>query len=101
MSDDSDFNPANCAVPLSIAELEAGLRVLHRGGDRDMFWDMNVVAFRQTLLMAIRETSEALLSPCLSERWRFELRSQVHALQRYLEIADDYVAERARSSRLN
>ena len=93
--------PIGDAAPLSIEQLEAGLRFLNTGVDRDNFWEANVAAFRQTALAAIRETSDALLSSRLPERWRTELESQVVALRRCVELADDYVAQRARCSTLN
>jgi hypothetical protein len=101
VSRDKNFERGRSADLLSIAELEAGLRILHDGVDHEAFWDVNIVAFRQTLLMAIRETADVLRSPGIPRRWRFELESQVDALHRYVEIADEYVARRARSSALN
>ena len=93
--------PIGGAGPLSIEQLEAGLCFLNAGVDRDRFWDANIAAFRQTALAAIRETSDALLSRRLPGRWRAELEGQVVALRRYVELADDYVAQRARRSTLN
>lgn len=93
--------PIDDAGLLSIEQLEAGLRFLNAGVDRDGFWDANIVAFRQTALAAIRETSNALLSRRLPGRWRTELEGQVVALRRCVELADDYVAQRARCSSFN
>ena len=101
VSKDKNLDPGRSPDLLSIAELEAGLRILNDGVDHDAFWDINIVAFRQTLLVAIRETADVLRSPGVPERWRFELESQVDALHRYVGMADDYVARRARSSALN
>jgi hypothetical protein len=103
MSDEkASSSPTGGARPLSIEQLEAGLRFLNAGScDSDSFWDANVATFRLTALAAIRETSDALLSSRMPERWRAELEGQVVALRRYVELADDYVARRARSSTLN
>jgi hypothetical protein len=83
------------APPLSIPELEIGLSTL--GGsetEQKIFWDENIVRFRQTVLLAIRDTSEALLEQAISPPWRLELESQLEALVQYLELANRYVAER-------
>lgn len=85
------------AAPLSIPELEFGLRILGGSEDRQKdFWDENIVRFRQTVLLAIRDTSEALLEQAISPPWRIELESQLEALVQYLELANRYVAERSR-----
>ena len=69
--------------------------MLGQGGiDQNAFWDENIEAFRQTVLLAIRETSDALLSPSISERWRLELDAQLEALVRYIELADRYITRR-------
>jgi hypothetical protein len=84
--------------PLSIDELEAGLRAMGEGKtDLNAFWDTNIAAFRQTVLFAIRETSDALLSPTITLRWRVELESQLEALIQYIELADGYIARRSLS----
>ena len=44
------------------------------------------------MLFAIRETSDALLSPKIPLRWRIELESQLDALVRYIKLADRYIA---------
>jgi hypothetical protein len=77
------------AAPLTIEQLEIGLRILDNhdlvqasiGGDQ-------AAAFRQTVLLAIRETSDALLSPTIPLHWRAELESQLQDLLGYLEIAN-------------
>ena len=92
-------NPAfrKNAGPLSIPELEIGLRILGRSEPRQQaFWDENIVRFRQTVLLAIRDTSDALLEQAISAPWRIELETQLEALVQYLELANRYVAERAR-----
>ena len=80
---------------MSIEQLETGLRLLDRGDvDHRAFWDANIEAFRRTVLLAIRETSDALLSPTISLHWRVELESQLEALVQYIELADRYLARR-------
>jgi len=82
-------------APFSIDELEIGLRSLDRDDvDLNAFWDENIVGFRQTVLLAIRETSDALLSPKLTLRWRIELEYQRDALIGYMKLADRYIARR-------
>jgi len=81
---------------LSIEQLEEGLRLLGRGDtDQNAFWDHNIEAFRQTVLFAIFETSEALLSPRIPLRWSVELESQLEALIQYMELADRYIARQS------
>ncbi len=66
-SANADERVTRRAAPLTIDELETGLRMLGRGDvDHNEFWDANIAAFRQTILFAIRETSDALLSPKMS-----------------------------------
>ena len=82
--------------PLSLDELEAGLRAMSDGNtDLSAFWDANIASFRQTVLFAIRETSDALLSPAITRPWRVELESQLEALAEYIEMADRYIERRA------
>ena len=84
-------------APLSIPELEIGLRIL--GGaeaKQKSFWDQNIVRFRQTVLLAIRDTSDALLEQAITPPWRIELESQLEELVQYLELANRCVAERNR-----
>ena len=81
---------------LTIEQLEEGLRLLQRGDvDQNAFWDANVDAFRQTVLVAIHDTSEALLSAGIPMRWALELEDQLKALVRYIDLADDYIARRS------
>ena len=83
------------ARSLSIEELEEGLRLLGCGDvDQRAFWDKNIDAFRATVLFAIRETSDALLSPGIPIRWSTELEGQLEALVQYIELADRYIARR-------
>ena len=78
--------------PLSIEQLEAGLRVLDDvQTDQDDFWDENLDAFRQTLLLAIRETSDALLTPRISAAWRVELERQLSELVSFMELTDRWL----------
>ena len=91
--------PLQSPRPLSIPQLETGLRLLGRGDcNHHAFWDEHVEAFRQTVLFAIRETSDALLSHSVPLQWRAELVSQLEELVDYIELADRYIARR--SSRL-
>src|SRR4051794_34229634 len=78
--------------PLSIEQLEAGLRVLADvKTEQNDFWDENLDAFRQTLLLAIRETSDALLTPRISEPWRVELERQLSELVSFMELTDHWL----------
>ena len=86
------------AQRLSIEQLEAGLRIMATDGfSSHDFWDEHVASFRQTVLFAIRETSEALLSPTIPLHWRIELESQLESLVQYIELADRYIARRSLS----
>jgi hypothetical protein len=83
------------AAPLSVEQLEAGLRILDADEvDLTAFWDENIGAFRRTVLVAILETSAALLSPSISLRSRVELENQLDDLVQYIELADRYMARR-------
>ena len=59
--------------------------------DQNCFWDENIEAFRQPLLFAICETSDALLSTTITLRWRLKLESELEALVQYIELADRYI----------
>ena len=84
-----------CNVPISIEELEAGLLALDWDNlDRNAFWDSTIFRFRQTVLVAIRETSDALLEPMIPRRLRLELQSQLNGLIQYSDFADRYIATR-------
>ena len=88
--------------PLSIEQLEAGLRLMDdETFDRGAFLDRNIDAFRETVIVAIRETVDALKSPELPNGYRVELERQVNSLWSYVEVADEYVAQRARLTTLN
>ena len=93
---DHKASPAKPAIaPLSIEELEAGLRTMsEESTDLHSFWDEHIELFRKTVLFAIRDTSDALLSPRITLRWRVELESQLEDLVRYIELADRYIAKR-------
>jgi len=83
--------------PLTIEQLEEGLRQLDGGEiEPNLFWDANIVAFRQTVVAAIRDTAEALSSARLSDELRNELESQVEPLNYYLRMAEGYLAKRRR-----
>jgi len=87
--------PNGIAVPLSIEQLEVGLRILDADEvDVSAFWDENIYAFRQTVLFAILETSSLLLSPSISLEWRAELECQLDDLVQYIELADRYMDRR-------
>ena len=80
----------------TIAELESGLRSLDEGDlDEVSFWDEHIGAFRQTVLVAIRDTSDALLSAEMPYAWRLELESQLIDLLDHLELANRYLAVRS------
>lgn len=64
------------------------------GFDAQAFWDEQVAPFRQTVLFAIRDTSDALLAPNVPMHWRIELEAQLEALVQYIELADRYIALR-------
>jgi hypothetical protein len=85
---------------LSVEELDTGLRLLGRGDmEQNAFWDENVASFRMTVLFAIRETSDALLSPAITPYWRMLLQRQLESLVHYVELADRYIARRRISVR--
>ena len=87
--------PHKIECGLNVEQLSIGLRKMGEASlDTSAFWDENVIAFRETLLIAIRETSDALLSPTISLTWRLSLESQLESLVQYVELADRYVARR-------
>ena len=89
--------------PLTVEELEEGLRQLDRGEiPFNAFWDENLTAFRQAMVVAIAETSE-LLAGRIPYRWRRELEVQLEALRGYVEMVDLYIQRRgaAAKPRLN
>jgi hypothetical protein len=80
----------------TVEELETGLRMLGRADlDQNLFWDANIASFRKTVLFAIRETSDALLSAKIASAWRSELESQLETLVQYLDLSERYVRRRA------
>ena len=84
--------------PLTIERLEAALRVMEEAEtDLALFWSENIGTFRQTVLLAIRDTSEALLCTRIPLHWRIELETQLEALVQYYELADRYIARHALS----
>ena len=94
--------PLRGSCPLSIEQLERGLLLLDQTStEGDAFREENITAFRQTVLVAIRETCDALLQPDVPGRWRAELEMQVRALRRYAAMADRHISEQARRVRLN
>jgi hypothetical protein len=84
--------------PLTIKELECGLRSMAAGSaDVNAFWDDNLESFRRTLMFAIRDTSDALLSPDIPQHWRVELECQLEDLVGYIDLTDRYVSLRSPS----
>jgi len=80
---------------LTVDQLEAGLMTLRESGhDRSIFWDEHVLAFRQTVIDAIEDTSDALRSPAVPLSWRAMLEEQLDDLRRYVELADRYITLR-------
>jgi hypothetical protein len=63
-----------------------------------MSWDQEIAEFREAALVAIRETTDLLLSDRLAPRWRSELETQVEQLRNYVSIIDMFAAERRGSS---
>jgi len=53
--------------------------------DRRRFWEVNGPAFEETVRLAIRETSEALLLQRMPATLRMELEGQLEWLKSYLE----------------
>ena len=53
--------------------------------DRKKFWEVNGPAFKETVRLAIRETSEALLLQRMPATLRAELEGQLEWLKDYLE----------------
>ena len=81
---------------LSIEELETGLRSMDGENiDLKAFWDKNVASFRQTILLAIRDTSDSLCACNVPLRWRATLENQLEDLVRYLELANRYMDRRS------
>ena len=65
------------------------------------FRDEHVEAFRNTVIAAIRETSDLLRSEDMPPRWRKQLQRQVRHMRSYVEVADLYLArQRGTASRL-
>jgi hypothetical protein len=82
--------------PLSVEELETGLRIMiDDATDLGAFWDEHIAGFRQSVLLAIRETTDVLLSTTIPLRWRVELEAQLEGLIQYVELADRYIARRS------
>jgi hypothetical protein len=86
---------------LTIEELETGLRQLRgQGVDVDSFWEKHIHSFRRTVIFAIRETSDALLSPTIPSHWRIELESDLEDLVQYMALADRYIARSTTNAEL-
>ena len=83
---------------LNAEQLDVGLRILNDGlVDVNSFWDENITAFRQTLLVAIRETSDAIASARTPPSLRIELENQLESLKQHVELADRYIERRSLS----
>jgi len=96
-----EADPLHASVRVfTIEELEIGLRMLDGADlDREAFWDANIDSFRRTVLFAIRETSNALLSPKITTAWQAELENQLEMLAKYIEFAERHIRRRARRVR--
>ena len=95
------FDPAGIFMPgaLTVDELETGLDQLDSGEIAiDIFWDEHLSDFRQSMVVAIDETSE-MLAGKLPYRWRRELEVQLKLLRGYVDIVDDFVARRSAAAR--
>ena len=64
------------------------------GGASSSFWDENVEAFRETVVLAIRETTDLLLGEDLPPGWRTHLNGQLRVMGNYRDLADLYIARR-------
>ena len=76
--------PFHAPAALTIAELEAAVQM----APTDDFWSDRLPAFRQTVIVAIRETSDALSSQTMAPRRRAELEDQLVVLRGLLIISD-------------
>lgn len=87
--------------PLGIEQLEAALRQLGRADvDPDAYWDEHIETFRQTVLLAIRETTDAIMLASMPRHLRVELEGQLAMLGRCIELADEYRKLRSLSREL-
>ena len=78
---------------LDSEHLDMGLRILNDGLlGVNVFWNDHIIAFRQTLISSIGETSDALLAADMPLKWRIELECQLGRLMQYVELADRYIA---------
>jgi hypothetical protein len=92
---------SSVADPLGIEQLEAALRHLGRADmDPDAYLEEHIEAFRQTVLLAIRETADAILLASIPQHWRIELEEQLAMLGRCMELADRYRKLRSLSREL-
>ena len=92
---------SNVDGPLGIEQLEAALRQLGRADvDPGAYWDEHIEAFRQTVLLAIRETADAIMLASVPSHWRVELEGQLAMLGRCIELADQYRKLRSLSREL-
>ena len=86
--------------PLTIEQLEWGLRTpTADSADISAFRDENMEPFRVTLIHAIRDTSDALLSRDIPLLWKIELESELKELVRLVELADRHISSQASRGR--
>lgn len=87
--------PTHGAGSLTVEQLQVGLRLIDGCNvDLQAFWDEHLMAFRETLRLAISETSETLFAPATPLHWRVELEAQLEGLTRDLEFAERYISRR-------
>ena len=87
--------PSRIECGLNAEQLHIGLCEMDEGSlDSTSFWDEHVVSFRESLLFAIRETSDALRSPTIPPSWSLRLERQLESLIQYVELADRYISRR-------
>ena len=83
-------------APLTVEQLETGLLSMSdRDTDLTAFWSEHVEAFRRTMFVAIRDTSDALRSPEIPLGWRLQLERQLEELVGYLDLMDGHNSTRS------
>ena len=83
-------------APLTVEQLETGLLSMSdRDTDLTAFWSEHVEAFRRTIFVAIRDTSDALRSPEIPQCWRLQLERQLEELVGYLDLMDGHNSTRS------
>ena len=66
----------------------------HIAGPRAVTLGLEALEDAASVLIAIRDTSDALLSPGIAAEWRSELEAQLPELIDHLELVNRYVAAR-------